>query len=247
MHYLPAALLAFLSILSQVFGGKVLVYPSDGSHWVNMKVLIKELHTRGHYVTALRASNSWYIKEEFPFYTSITVYNSGGIEKELLDAFTKHIMVIKREKLSFWTHLSLASEVGTVFEEMHHSQSTYLMASLQTAKYDLVLTDPAFGDGVFLAHRLGLPLVLNVRWMMHGEANYEIALSPLSFVPVPGVELTDKMTFAQHVQNIMGYIFSVYHKTRFISSHYQFFCNKYFGPEINFETLLRDADIWLTK
>uniref|UniRef100_A0A673GL60 Uncharacterized protein n=1 Tax=Sinocyclocheilus rhinocerous TaxID=307959 RepID=A0A673GL60_9TELE len=113
MHYLPAALLAFLSILSQVFGGKVLVYPSDGSHWVNMKVLIEELHTRGHYVTVLRASNSWYIKEESPFYTSITVYNSGGIEKELLDAFTKHILVIRREKLSFWTHLSLASEVGT--------------------------------------------------------------------------------------------------------------------------------------
>lgn len=154
MHYFPAALLAFLSILSQVLGGKVLVYPLDGSHWVNMKVLIEELHTRGHNLTVLRASNSWYIKEESPFYSSITVYNSGGIEKELLDAFTKHILVIRREKLSFWTHLSLASEVGTVFEEMHRNQLVLmgkvfdnkdLMASLQTAKYDLVLTDPAFG------------------------------------------------------------------------------------------------------
>uniref|UniRef100_A0A672LJF8 Glucuronosyltransferase n=1 Tax=Sinocyclocheilus grahami TaxID=75366 RepID=A0A672LJF8_SINGR len=163
----------FLSILSQVFGGKVLVYPSDGSHWVNMKVLIEELHTRGHNVTLLRASNSWYIKEESPFYTSITVYNSGGIEKELLDAFTKHILVIRREKLSFWT----TSHWPQRLERQDSS------ASLHTAKYDLVLTDPAFGGGVFLARHLGLPLVLNVRWTMHGEAHYEIALSPLSFVP----------------------------------------------------------------
>ncbi len=256
MHYFPAALLAFLSILSQVLGGKVLVYPLDGSHWVNMKVLIEELHTRGHNVTVLRASNSWYIKEESPFYSSITVYNSGGIEKELLDAFTKHILVIRREKLSFWTYLKLTSEVGTVFEEMHRNQLVLmgkifenkdLMASLQTAKYDLVLTDPAFGGGAFLARRLGLPLVLNVRWTMHGEAHYEIAPSPLSFVPVPGLELTDKMTFAQRVRNVMGYIFSVYYKTRFISSHYQSFCSKYFGSEINYKSLLQDADIWLMR
>uniref|UniRef100_A0A8C1HCE3 UDP-glycosyltransferases domain-containing protein n=2 Tax=Cyprinus carpio TaxID=7962 RepID=A0A8C1HCE3_CYPCA len=256
MHYLPATLLAFLSILSQVFGGKVLVFPLDASHWVNMMVLIEELHTRGHNVTVLRASNSWYIKEKSPFYNSITVYNSGGIEKELFDAFTKHILVIRREKLSFWTHLSLASEVGTLFEEMHRNQLVLmgkifenkdLMASLQTAKYDLVLTDPAFGGGVFLAHRLGLPLVLNVRWTMHGEAHYEIAPSPLSYVPVPGVELTDKMTFGERVQNVMAYMFSVYHKTRFVSSHYHSFCNKYFGSEINYKSILRDADIWLMR
>uniref|UniRef100_A0A9J8CGE8 UDP-glucuronosyltransferase n=1 Tax=Cyprinus carpio carpio TaxID=630221 RepID=A0A9J8CGE8_CYPCA len=190
---------------------KVLVYPLDGSHWVNIKVLIEELHTRCHNVTVLRASNSWYIKEESPFYTSITVYNSGGIEKELLD-------------------------VGMFFGEMHRNQldlmgkifeNKDLMASLQTAKYDLVLTDPAFGGGGFLARRLGLPLVLNVRWTMHGEAHYEIAPSPLLYVPLPGVELTDKMTFAQRVQNS--------------------FCNKYFGSEINYKTALLDADIWLMR
>ncbi|KAK7117715.1 hypothetical protein R3I94_023066 [Phoxinus phoxinus] len=256
MRFLPVTLLTFLSILSQVLGGKVLVFPLDGSHWLNMKVLIEELHSRGHDVTVLRASNSWYIKEESPFYTSITVSNSGGIEKELLDEFTRHILVIRREKLSIWTHITLAIEVGTVFEEMHCNQLAFmgkifenkdLMDSLHTAKYDLVLTDPAFGSGVFLAHRLLLPLVLNVRWTMHGEAHYEIAPSPLSYVPVPGVELTDKMTFAQRVQNVMGYLFLLYHKSKFISSHYQSFCNKYFGSEINYKHLLRDADIWLMR
>ncbi|XP_067292890.1 UDP glucuronosyltransferase 5 family, polypeptide A5 [Pseudorasbora parva] len=256
MYYLPVILLALLSLSSQALGGKVLVFPLDGSHWVNMKVLIEELHSRGHNVTVLRPSNSWYIKEESPFYTSITVFNRGGIEKEQLDAFTRHILVIRREKLSIWTHLTLASEVGAVFEEMHCNQLALmgkifdnkdLMDSLHTTKYDLVLTDPAFGGGVFLARRLLLPLVLNVRWTMHGEAHYEIAPSPLSYVPVPGVELTDKMMFGQRVQNLMGYIFSLYHKARFITSHYQSFCNKYFGSEINYKYFLQDADIWLMR
>ncbi|KAK9952415.1 hypothetical protein ABG768_018255 [Culter alburnus] len=255
MYFLPVTFLAFLSILSQVLGGKVLVFPLDGSHWVNMKVLIEELHSRGHNMTVLRASNSWYIKEESPFYTSINVLNSGGIEKELFDAFTRHILVIRREKWSIWSQLTLVSETGTLFEEMHCNQlalmgkifeNKNLMDSLHTSKYDLVLTDPAFGGGFFLAHRLALPLVLNVRWTMHGEAHYEIAPSPLSYVPVPGMELTDKMTFGQRVQNVMGYMFSLYHKTRY-TSHYHSFCNKYFGSEINYKSLLRDADIWLMR
>nr|ADC91971.1 UDP glucuronosyltransferase 5 family polypeptide a5 [Danio rerio] len=256
MPSLPATLLAFLSILSLVFGGKVLVFPLDGSHWVNMKVLIEELHTRGHNVTVLRASNSWYIKKESPFYTSITVYNSGGIEKELFEEFSRNILVIRRQKRSFWTKLKLVSEVGAVFEEMHRNQLNLmgnifenkdLMDSLQTAKYDLLLTDPAVGGGFFLAYRLGLPLVLNVRWTMHGEAHFEIAPSPLSYIPVPGLELTDKMTFVQRVQNILVYMFSKFQKARTVSKHYRSFCEKYFGSEINYKAILQDADIWLMR
>uniref|UniRef100_A0A8B9H743 Uncharacterized protein n=1 Tax=Astyanax mexicanus TaxID=7994 RepID=A0A8B9H743_ASTMX len=30
---------------------KILIYPVDGSHWVNMKVLIEALHSKGHEIT----------------------------------------------------------------------------------------------------------------------------------------------------------------------------------------------------
>ncbi|RVE74691.1 hypothetical protein OJAV_G00025410 [Oryzias javanicus] len=61
-----------------VHAGKVLVFPVDGSHWVNMKVIIEELHSRGHQVTVIRRTDSWYIKEISPFYTSITVNLSAA-------------------------------------------------------------------------------------------------------------------------------------------------------------------------
>nr|XP_055048390.1 UDP-glucuronosyltransferase 2A1-like [Misgurnus anguillicaudatus] len=255
MHYTPVTFLACLSLLPLVYGGKVLVFPVDGSHWVNMNFLIEELHARGHNVTVLRSSNSWYIKEESPFYTSITVYDDNTI-LELLDTFTKEILVFKRQKLYFWTHLMLTIKAGKVFEKIHLSllammgnifENQTLMDSIQDAKYDLVLTDPSFGSGVFLAHRLGLPLVLNARWTMHGEAHFDIAPSPLSYVPVPGVELTDKMTFSQRVRNVMTYIIQQTFKSRLVVPHYHSFCNKYFGEEIHYTSILQNADIWLMR
>jgi hypothetical protein len=54
--------------LTTVYGGNVLVFPLDGSHWVNMKVLIEELHSRGHSITVIRPTTNWYIKEKSPHY-----------------------------------------------------------------------------------------------------------------------------------------------------------------------------------
>nr|XP_055048392.1 UDP-glucuronosyltransferase 2C1-like [Misgurnus anguillicaudatus] len=255
MHYTPVTFLACLSLLPLVYGGKVLVFPADGSHWVNMKFLIEELHARGHNVTVLRSSNSWYIKEESPFYTSITV-NDENTFLELLNTFTREILVFRRQKHFLWTHLMLLIKAGKVFEEMHRNElammgnifeNQTLMDSIHDAKYDLVLTDPSLGSGVFLAHRLSLPLVLNARWTMHGEAHFDIAPSPLSYVPVPGVELTDKMTFSQRVLNVMTYIIQQTFKSRLVIPHYHSFCNKYFGEEIHYTSLLQNADIWLMR
>lgn len=45
----------------------------DGSHWVNMKILMEELHAKGHNLTVLRSSTSWYIPERSDLFTSITL------------------------------------------------------------------------------------------------------------------------------------------------------------------------------
>lgn len=55
------------------YGGNILVFPVDGSHWVNMKILMEELHAKGHNLTVLRSSTSWYIPERSDLFTSITL------------------------------------------------------------------------------------------------------------------------------------------------------------------------------
>lgn len=56
------------------------MFPVDGSHWVNMKILMKELHAKGHNLTVLRSSTSWYIPERSDLFTSITLQMKEDFE-----------------------------------------------------------------------------------------------------------------------------------------------------------------------
>ncbi|XP_061077344.1 UDP-glucuronosyltransferase 2A1-like [Conger conger] len=242
--------------LPGVYGGNVLVFPLDGSHWVNMQVLTEELVSRGHAVTVVRASNSWYIKETSPHYTSITIQNTGGFDEEAFSSFVSRLLQIRIEGGSFWTRISLQMDIVHQFSEINRNlcemmgrmfEDEELMQSLMDAKYDVVLTDPCFGGGVLLAHRLKLPLVFNVRWTIHGEGHFAIAPSPLSFVPFREAELTDKMNFPQRVQNMLAYFFGLWQIAVVPKPHYTEFCKRYFGPEIEYFELFQAADIWLMR
>ncbi|XP_067236296.1 UDP-glucuronosyltransferase 2A1-like isoform X2 [Chanodichthys erythropterus] len=213
-HFNLLGLFILLSALSRSYAGKVLVVPADGSHWINMKVLIVELHSKGHNITVVRGSSSWYIEEKSPLYTSITV-DTGEFDDDFMEKFLPQLLKMQRQGRSFWNKMALVDETYRRFTEIHQQicnmtatmfENETLMNSLKDAAYDIVLTDPAFGGGVLLAHRLGLPLVFNVRWTMYGEAHFDIAPSPLSYIPVPGLQMTDKMTFSQRVMNVMTYI-----------------------------------------
>ncbi|XP_036432088.1 UDP glucuronosyltransferase 5 family, polypeptide A1 [Colossoma macropomum] len=247
---------ALLFALSGVQGGKVLVFPLDGSHWVNMKVIIEKLHSRGHDLTVIRASNSWYIKEESPYYTSITIPNEGGFDEKFFSSFVGRMLEIRREGSSFWTQFLLELEIIYKFSDLHEDmikimtkifEDEGMMKSIQDAKYDVILADPAVGGGAILAYRFNIPLIFNVRWTVHGEGHFAIAPSPLSYVPVPGAELTDKMTFSQRVQNVLCYIFTLFQAAVITGPHYKAFCQKYFGPDLDYFSLFQDADIWLMR
>ncbi|XP_067292882.1 UDP-glucuronosyltransferase 2A3-like isoform X1 [Pseudorasbora parva] len=248
-------LFGLLSALSRSYAGKVLVVPADGSHWINMKVLIVELHAKGHNITVVRGSNSWYIENESPLYTSITV-DIGKFDTDFWVMLLSRLLQIKRHGRSFWSEMEIAQEIYSKFSEVHEQvcnmtamifENEVLMKSLEDGKYNVVLADPAFGGGVLLAHRLGLPLVLNVRWTMYGEGHFVVAPSPLSYIPIPALQLTDKMTFSQRVMNVMVYMIVIYQNPKFFGSHYQEFTQKYFGPDVDFFSLLQDADIWLMR
>uniref|UniRef100_A0A3B3WV06 UDP-glucuronosyltransferase n=2 Tax=Poecilia mexicana TaxID=48701 RepID=A0A3B3WV06_9TELE len=239
-----------------VNGGKVLVFPLDGSHWVNMNVIIEELHARGHEVTVVRPSDAWYIKPDSPHYKAITINTSAGFEKENFELYVTRTLNMRRQGASFWTRISLEYDVMTQFYEMHKQglqmvenifENNQLMQSLRDAKYDLVLTDPGSGGGVLLGHRLGLPLVFNVRWTIQGEAHYAIAPSPLSYIPVPGSELSDRMTFIQRVQNVMYYFFINLQIWCIADPNYKPFVHRHFGKDVHYMELFQSADIWLMR
>ncbi|XP_040928087.1 UDP-glucuronosyltransferase 2B31-like [Betta splendens] len=237
-------------------GGKVLVFPLDGSHWINMKVIIEELHSRGHEITVLRPSDSWYIKADSPHYKSITMNSSGGFDEEEFSSFLNTMITMEKQGVSIWTRLSSEYEMLTQMYMWHRQliqaleemfEDTELMQSLHEAKYDLVLTDPAIGGGVLLGHRLGLPLVFNVRWTVQGEGHQAIAPSPLSYVPIPQKQLTDKMTFNQRVMNLLYYIYALFQTWYAVDPNYKPFVHRHFGSDVHYMELFQSADIWLMR
>uniref|UniRef100_A0A3B5M209 UDP-glucuronosyltransferase n=1 Tax=Xiphophorus couchianus TaxID=32473 RepID=A0A3B5M209_9TELE len=220
--------LHLILLTSHCDGGNILVFPVDGSHWINMKILLEELHSRGHNISVIRSSTSWYIPEKSPLYTSITIEMDEALE----NFFDIYLQDVKKILL---VHLNLSTQNPT------------LVKNLKDSQYDLVLADPAMGPGPVLAKYLKLPLVLNVRWITSGEGHFILAPSPLSYIPVPGSGFTDKMDFIQRVKNFFFYSIIQFQEKFLVGPIYDNLCNKYIEGGCDIVSLLQGADIWLFR
>ncbi|XP_070695287.1 UDP-glucuronosyltransferase 2B20-like [Pempheris klunzingeri] len=240
-------------------GGKVLVYPVDGSHWLNMKILVEMLHSRGHQITVLRSTTSWYVSEFSPHYTSITINSeeSQNIESQaFMTSFLKRSIEIRRRNGTLWAFLEFYSNL---FEMLGENQKVVakqvisifenktLIKEMKETAYDLVLTDPVFPGGVLLAHYLQLPSVYNVRWLFNGDAHFVIAPSPLSYVPQLFSYYSDKMNFFERLYNIICHSMMVYMYYYVSDPPYQAVCNRYFGSDVTTISLIQGADLWLMR
>lgn len=258
------SLMTFTLLLVQLpssSGGKVLVFPLDGSHWVNMKVLIEELHAKGHNITVIRASDSWYIKEKSPLYTSVTLPSNGEFEENFEKFLSLQLeILLQADPSSFWSRVWTRIQVERVllkqfshFHEkvseiiVHMFEDENLMQSFHAAKYDVVLTDPGIGGGAMLARRLQVPLVFNVRWTIQGEGHFLIAPSPLAYIPYTATELTDKMTFPQRLKNVLSYFVGMYTLSSITEPHYKPVVRRFFGSDVDYSTFFLEADIWLMR
>lgn len=288
--FLSACLISFTPPCD---GGNILVFPVDGSHWINMKILLEELHARGHSITVMRASTSWYIPEKSPLYTSITMEMDEGLENffdvylqehmrvchyalcigphvghliipvlrywslfSLFHHFSNHFFQAQREGASALTFFKLTMGFLSMITQAHSLWADALaevfddakvLQSLKDSQYDVVLTDPAIAPGVVLAKYLKLPIVLNVRWITSGEGHFTIAPSPLSYIPVPGSGLTDKMTFIQRVKNMLFYSIILFQQKFMVGPSYDAICEKYIEGGCDIISLLQEADIWLFR
>ncbi|KAG8454750.1 hypothetical protein GDO86_001104 [Hymenochirus boettgeri] len=245
------------TFLTSAKSGKILVVPVDGSHWINIKILMIELIQRGHELTVLRPSNSLYIDETS---NDFQVLNIPMSEKMVLtrEEFEKYSLewifanAFSKETSTFslaWNFIqsihmgtqAASIAVSAIFENKDK------MDYLRNAKFDLILADPYNAAGAMLAYHLKLPLVFFGRWMPTEDIHFAIAPSPLSYVPVINSRLTDRMVFSERVTNFL--LFSMY----YVSSHlfvypvYDNLCYRYLKSDIGLFEMYKQADIYLMK
>uniref|UniRef100_A0A3Q2G263 UDP-glucuronosyltransferase n=1 Tax=Cyprinodon variegatus TaxID=28743 RepID=A0A3Q2G263_CYPVA len=237
-------------------GGNILVLPIEGSHWINMEFLIKSLHSRGHNLTVMRPSNSWYIREKSSYYSTFTVPVKRSFYQEFITKIIFDIIQFERGALPLTSFFGASFGMFSTALEIHRAVSEFVSAMLDDAeliktlnntKFDVVLTDPCWGSGAILAKYLNLPLVFNVRWIISEEGHFGIAPSPLSYVPITGSGNTDKMTFFQRVKNNLLYSIVRMNDLSITKRVYQPLCEKYLGPDCDFDILKINADIWLMR
>uniref|UniRef100_A0A3Q3G2C1 UDP glucuronosyltransferase 1 family, polypeptide A1 n=1 Tax=Labrus bergylta TaxID=56723 RepID=A0A3Q3G2C1_9LABR len=125
-------LLAWLCCLSlgPVQGGKVLVLPVDGSHWLSMKILVKELNQRGHEVLVLVPDSS------------LLIHSSESFKTEVYPvSFTKADLDGRFEQLTEGLFLK-PPQMTDIFLNVQRLVSFTSLQSAEGRGFDLVLTDP---------------------------------------------------------------------------------------------------------
>ncbi|XP_061787111.1 UDP glucuronosyltransferase 5 family, polypeptide D1 [Nerophis lumbriciformis] len=237
-----------LCLLPWCEGGNILVFPVDGSHWVNMKVLLEELHQRGHSLTVIREAHSMYIAETSPLYTAITI-NVQGKWGDFFDFLQDVIRGLRQGRQMHQEFFNKILDFHSFWAESlnHLLDDEAMVRRLKDSHFDLVISDPALLVGVVLAKYLELPVVLNVRWIPGDEGHFAIAPSPLSYVPVPGSGLTDKMDFFQRVKNVLLYSVSTFQRKFYLDPVFNAVCEKHLKAGCDCTSLVQGADIWLFR
>uniref|UniRef100_A0A7N4NRY6 UDP-glucuronosyltransferase n=1 Tax=Sarcophilus harrisii TaxID=9305 RepID=A0A7N4NRY6_SARHA len=193
--------------LGFVQGGKLLVFPMDGSHWLSMREVVQELGLRGHESTVLASELSLHIREgrhytlrTFPVTFSKDlfqdlVHNSAHKIFELESFLKRYFNMITILKNIIHMHLSFCTDL------VYNKE---LMKSLEETHYDAVFTDPASPCGAILAQYLSIPTVYFLRGVPCAlDAKSTQCPGPSSYVPRMTTEHTDRMTFLQRVKNIL--------------------------------------------
>ncbi|NXE71880.1 UD16 glucuronosyltransferase, partial [Calcarius ornatus] len=218
-------------------GGKLLVVPMVGSHWLSMQEVVEKLSERGHEVVVLVPEVSWQM-ETTQAYKVVTYPVSQTLE-ELDNAFQECLTVHLTQKpfplnvlAMFKSSVHTYSTFFGQCKDLFHSQET--LKFLNQSGFDAVLTDPIFLCGTILAHHLSLPFVFFMRGFpcnLHFAASQ--SPSPLSYIPRLFSFNSDQMTFFQRVENVL------------ISLLELNYCNIYYAEalKLSSEVLQRDVSL----
>lgn len=236
--------------LGAVQGGKVLVMPVDGSHWLSMKILVKELTRRGHELVVLVPESSLLIQGSASYRTEIyqVPYSKAELDgkfAELKDglfvkppSFTDMFITIQR--LINFTSLQVK---GCESLLINHD----LMTKLQREDFDLVLTDPFLPCGSLLAHIFSIPAVYFLRGLpceLDSKANQ--CPSPPSYVPIYYSGNTNVMNFPQRVKNMLMYLLESY-MCRITYASFDDLTSRYLGDHMTYKSLLSHGAVWLLR
>ncbi|XP_077659445.1 UDP-glucuronosyltransferase 2B31-like isoform X2 [Urocitellus parryii] len=237
--------------------GKVLVWPTEYSHWINIKTILDELLQRGHEVTVLTSTASILINPNSTSAINFEVYPAPSSEQYLEERFSKwiHELIYDIPKDDFWGFFSLwqkvSKEYSDTIEQLCRNVvlNKKLMMKLHESKFDLVLADAVGPCGELLAELLKIPFVYTLRFTPgYTREKYSGGLTfPPSYVPIIMSELSAQMTFMDRIKNTMYVLyFDFWFQSFDVKKWNQFYSEVLGRPTTIYETMGK-ADFWLIR
>ncbi|XP_015264253.1 PREDICTED: UDP-glucuronosyltransferase 2A2-like [Gekko japonicus] len=237
--------------------GNVLVWPADHSHWINLKVIMKELTARGHHITVLWPSffhktdssrlPSFHLEEvTVPFPTA----EMDALLREFL-----YLSMYEKPEISLWEfsfrfyHLimDLFSRNKILCDMVVLNEER--MKKLQLAGFDLLIADPLMPCGELVAEKLQIPFVYSFRFSAGNtlERLCGALPAPPSYVPASTSELTDRMSYTERMKNLLFYSLHDFIFHQFILRDWNQYYSDVLGRPTTLCETMGKAEMWLIR
>ncbi|KAJ7417161.1 UDP-glucuronosyltransferase 1-6-like protein [Willisornis vidua] len=250
-HSYGLLLLLALSLIP-VEGGKILVIPQDGSHWLSMRPVVEKLQQKGHQVVVVVPSTSLYMSaEEPPSYTVKvfpTPYPEGYLAEKLKEFVDTHFVQQSTLKLIIASYQS-TMELSQVFFLNCRGllQDEELMKYLRESHFDVVFTDPILMCGPVVAEYLAVPSVFFLRGFPCGmDLDATQCPNPPSYTPRFFLYHSDTMTFIQRVKNMLVHLLELFY-CKPIYAKIEELAQEVLHRKVTATELLSQGSFWLMR
>ncbi|NXK40968.1 UD11 glucuronosyltransferase, partial [Piprites chloris] len=238
-------LVLFLAFWSVAEGGKLLVVPQDGSHWLSMRMVLEKLWEKGHEIVAVVPDAALLLKspQSFTIKTYSVPYTQEFVDKYYQDLGEKSF------DLTLTALLSNVSQLTSLFSSAcrHLLYDQELMRYLQDSKFDAIMMDPVLPCGPILAEHLSLPSVYFMRGLPC-TLDYKAAQcpSPVSYVPRTFSSTSDRMTFPERVKNLLIGL-SEHVLCYLFYSEYRNLASEFLQRDVTMQELFSKASVMLMR
>ncbi|XP_003751392.1 UDP-glucuronosyltransferase 2B31-like isoform X1 [Rattus norvegicus] len=238
-------------------GGKVLVWPVEFSHWLNLKIILSELVKKGHEVVVLKPSVSFSYEVDktsaIEFESFPSSYSIADVEVIFMDCVNESIYELPKQ--SFWGYFLMLQKLferTSDYSERLCRDAAFnkeLMTKLQNSGFDVILADPFTPCGDLLAEILKIPLVYSLRFFPGSTyEKYSGGLPmPPSYVPIAMSELSDRMTFVERVKHMIYVLCFDFWFQVFDEKKWNELYTEVLGRPTTLSETMAKADIWLIR
>ncbi|XP_051548871.1 UDP-glucuronosyltransferase 2C1-like [Myxocyprinus asiaticus] len=249
-------LLSLVTVLSSAECGNILIWPTEGSHWINLKIVLETLMDRGHSVTVLMPNSSLYMDVKETDHFAYHRYNVSISEKTMhyfLEEFL-HFTMYEMDQLNllqihmkFYQLFSKDLDLCLLYCD-GILRSPGLIDKLRHEKFDVILSDPIYPCSDLVAEQLNIPLVYTLRFSIAHTLERLCGQipAPPSFVPGAMSKLTDRMSFTERILNMLFYLSQDVLAIN-LWKKYDKYYTEYLGRPTSFCEMMGKADIWLIR